>query len=254
MGFQCIDLDESGIRLKKYKVEISPFLQSKTGFHSVIFTNDIEGLINSLTSSYGKNAQYELSYRPFKLDEQGQARFERIKSMFLNRDEVIDNVDDYSLFIYYGFIPSKTTSPGLKVLQPQYEDKSLTVLTDSIKSIIKVIRKDILNTVITFKGNPFKFDNVALTNISLLINTMKLTGSEEIEYRLENGEYIEVNENELKEILTYGMTFNQKVVKIEKELIKEYSSLSVETLEDIILNHKEEEIKINFDKKLKEVL
>lgn len=255
MGFQCIDLDENGLTLKKYRVEISPFLQSKTGFDAIIFTNDINGLIQSLKTSYGENIQHEVSYNLLSLDERGQERFDKIKSMFLEEKDIINNIEDYSFFIYYGYILSKTKASGLKIIKPQYEDRSLTYLTDYLKSKVKVIRKDVLNTVINFKGNPFKFDQKSISNLSMLSASLSLIeGEQVIEYRLENGEFIELNEKELKEVLTYGLNFLLKVMKVEKEIVKKYSSLPIEELEEILLADRQEEIKINFDKKLKEAL
>lgn len=251
MNIQCLSVDKGGFRLKKMMLTISPYLQSMCNLDHIIFTDDGDNYIKTLTSTYGNIVNGEIVSSYFIPTDDVKQRYEELKSLEFNYLDAINNLGEYSVFIYYGYIDSGVKSTVLSTLYDKYAKQSEDYLNTMIRDIVKGIRKEFLNVSINFKGKPVKPDDTTLSRISFIVTSSE-DKSKTLPFRFEDGSFGTISITEVINMQTLLMNYVQRVMLTEDKLVKELVSLPIEEKHELLVNGSST-IKTKFDNIVKDM-
>lgn len=259
MNIKCLTFDtdsesiSEGLRFKRMVVKNSPYIQERFSLSPLVFTDDAPSYIETYCKHSKENLKYDMEYEYFVPTIEMRKRFQRVLELCqnLNAVEVVQNLEDISSFVYYGYINSKSVFSIFTELRVEFEKEANEGLNAMIMDILKGIRKDFLKLPIQYKGKPIVVDNTAIARLSLLVSSEEET-PETISFRFDDGSFVDLGIEEIKRMKTMAFKYIQNLMTTEGILSNELTSLSYVEKEDLLFNNRLK-IKEKFDIKLKEL-
>lgn len=249
---QCLSIEKSSFRLKKMILKPTPYLQTQYGLDSIIFTDDGDNYIKTLINTYGDVVDGEITSEYFVPTDGVKERYEKLKSLEFNYEDAINNLEDYSVFVYYGFISENTKSKVLSLIYPEYKNISNSYLDTVITEYVKSIRKEFLSLSISYKGKPVVANDTTLSRISFIISSLSSNSNKTIPFRFEDGSFSDIGLDDVMGIQNMLMGYIQKIMTGEEQMIKSLTTMSSVEKEEFIKNGISN-VKLKFDQIVKDV-
>lgn len=253
MNLQCLTTTNGdSVRFLKMMIKSTPYAQDMWDLRPMIFTDDANGYVNSLVNTFGEEIRPELTFNYFYPTTEMKERLERIKTDNYNHGDVLNHLNEYSDFVYYGYINSLTKSETLKALYPDYIKSSESYLDTTITELIKSIRKEFLCMDISYRGKPVKPNDTTMSRIGFIV-TSNVSEDKVFPYRFENGVFADLTVRELREIQDMVIKYIQKIMTAENKAVSYLTGLSVEEKHELV-DFGVTKIKEHYDNIVKDVV
>lgn len=234
MNLQCLTTTNGdSVRFLKMIIKSTPYAQDTWNLKPMMFTDDANSYISSLVNTFGEEIRSELSSSYFYPTLEMKERLDKIKLDNYNHSDVLNNLSDYSDFVYYGYINSLTKSETLRLLYPDYVKSSEVYLDTAITEFVKSIRKEFLCMDINYRGNPVKPNDATMSRIGFIV-TSNVSEDKIFPYRFENGVFAELTVRELREIQSIVIKYIQKIMTAESKAVTYLTGLNVEEKHELV--------------------
>lgn len=243
MKIDCLTVESGYVRVKKYKLTLTPYAQSLLKCSQNIFTDDLNGYLESLKQSFDIDVSVEIKVE-CRWNNKEQEQFLNVLNKSFDYSDAINHLSEYSAFAYYGYISPSVQSSVLTSLKDEYRYASEKILNQELIKVVKGIRKEYFEVTIPFKGKEVKPDDKLISSLAMLMFTPQ---GETIPYRFEDGSFANLTVDDITKLYKTASTYIQKVMSAEKTLLENYAQLDQDIKENLIIENVGE-IKKSFDK------